>query len=115
MAGSPSTSARRTTRPRQAGWARGHPRGSCERPPAAEVRRLSREKVCAPDRSAVPASKPLFERAQVDLLRPSRARLPVDVPIGLGDRIDVEQTVLAALVSQLGRPRSKAVAVDPAI
>ena len=39
----------------------------------------------------------------------------MDLPIGLGDRVDAEQAVLAALVDDLGAATAQAMAVDAAV
>src|SRR5258706_13800952 len=66
-------------------------------------------------RSGLLRLETLLERAQVDLVGPGRARLAMDLPVGLGDCVDAEQAVLAALLDDLGATAAQAVAVDAAI
>src|SRR5262245_11969498 len=61
------------------------------------------------------ASERFLERAQIHLLRPGRALLAMDIPIGLGDGLDAEQTVLATFLAQGRRPAEQPIAVDAAI
>src|SRR5215831_8607188 len=58
-------------------------------------------------------SERFLERAQVHLLRPGRALLAMDVPIGLGDGLDAEQTVLATVLAHGRCPAEQPIAVDP--
>src|SRR5713226_2542361 len=61
------------------------------------------------------ASETLLERPQVELEGPGGSLLAVDLPKGLRDRVDTEQTILAAFRHDL-RPRlAEAVAIDPAV
>src|SRR5262249_54168302 len=57
----------------------------------------------------------LLERPQVYLLGPGRALLAMDLPVGLGNRLDAEQTVFAALLHDLRPPAAQAVPVDAAV
>src|SRR5437870_2039721 len=60
-------------------------------------------------------SEALLERPQIDLMRPGRSRLAVELPIGFGDRLDPEQTVLTAFFDDLRPSLAQAVAVDAAV
>src|SRR5689334_5532342 len=61
------------------------------------------------------ASKALLERPEVDLVRPRRPRLPMDLPIRLRDRVDAEQAVLAAFGQQLRPAAQQPLAKDAAV
>src|SRR5947209_12516758 len=54
-------------------------------------------------------------RPEIDFLRPGRALLLVDVPVGLGDCIDAEQSVLAALLQQARSTPKQTLAMYAAI
>src|SRR5262249_48530774 len=60
-------------------------------------------------------SEALLERPQIDFMSPRRARLPMQLPIGFGDRLDAEQAVLAALFDDARQTRAQSVAVDAAV
>src|SRR5262245_44571573 len=60
-------------------------------------------------------SERLFVGTQVDFLRPGRLRLPVEVPVCLGDAFDAEQPVLATLGDDFRAVRLEALAIDPAV
>ena len=54
--------------------------------------------------AAALASKRFFEWTQIHLLRPCRAPLPMNIPIGVSDGVDAEQAGLAAFRGQVGHP-----------
>jgi hypothetical protein len=56
-----------------------------------------------------------FERAQIHLVRPCRALLAMDIPIGVSNGIDAKQAVLATVRRQARHSAEQPVAVDPAI
>src|SRR5260370_2654629 len=61
------------------------------------------------------ASETLLERPQIEFEGPGGSLLAVDLPKGLRDRVDTEQTILAAFRHDL-RPRlAEAVAIDPPV
>src|SRR5690242_11147006 len=61
------------------------------------------------------ASEWFLERAQIDLVAPGRRMLPVDLPVGLGDRVDIEQAVRALLRAPLRETAVDPLAVDAAV
>src|SRR5262245_30082797 len=66
-------------------------------------------------RSCGQASERLLERAEVGLVGPRRPRLAVNLPVDLGDRIDVQHAVLAALFGDLRSKCAHARAIDAAV
>src|SRR5262245_66080507 len=61
------------------------------------------------------ASERFLEWAQIDLVCPSRAWLAVDLPIGLGDRVDAKQAILAALLEEVRRAPEQPLPIDAAV
>src|ERR671919_1341042 len=57
----------------------------------------------------------LLERPEVDLVRPCRPWLAVNLPVDLGDRIDVQHAILAALFDYLRSKCAQALAIDAAV
>src|SRR5262249_32413181 len=57
-------------------------------------------------------SKRLLERTQVDFLRPGRRSLPMDLPVSLGDGVNVEEPILAALLDRFRSPAAQTLTVD---
>src|SRR5215471_397141 len=60
-------------------------------------------------------SKRLLERTQVDFLRPGRRSLPMDLPVSLGDGVNVEEPILAALLDRFRSPAAQTLTVDSPI
>jgi hypothetical protein len=65
--------------------------------------------------AAALASKRFFEWTQIHLLRPCRAPLPMNIPIGVSDRVDAEQAGLAAFRGQVGHSAEQPITLDPTI
>src|SRR5229473_6483639 len=61
------------------------------------------------------ASEALLERPQVELEGPGGPLLAMDLPIGLRDRVDTEQAILATLRHDLGPRLAEPLAIDPAV
>ena len=53
--------------------------------------------------------------SQIELLRPGAAVLVVQLPIGVGDRVDAEQSVWSPLIPQLGQAAEQARPADPSV
>src|SRR3954467_10026274 len=87
--------------------------GTCSEP----ARRLSeaQAKSGSVSASGENALERLLEGTQIDLLRPGRARLGMDLPIDFRDRLDVQQPVFAALLDHLRRALAQALAIDAAV
>lgn len=64
---------------------------------------------------SIAASKRFLVGPQIDFMGPGRALLAMDLPVGFGDRIDPEQTVVAALGGELRRAAQEALACDAAV
>jgi hypothetical protein len=60
-------------------------------------------------------SERLLEGPQIDFLCPGRTLLAMDLPIGIGDRIDAKQTVLPALLGEVRLSAQEAIAFDATI
>jgi hypothetical protein len=60
-------------------------------------------------------SERLLGRPEVDLLRPRRPWLAVNLPIDLGDRIDVQHAILAALFDDCRSKCAQALAIDATV
>src|SRR5205823_13476660 len=60
-------------------------------------------------------SEALFERPQIDLVRPRRSRLAMELPVGFDNRLDAEQAILAARFDDARHGFAQALAVDPTI
>ena len=71
--------------------------GSGDRPGRARASRRRSDRLIRCSKLGRGFSEALLVGAQIELLRPGGAALSVDVPIGVGDRIDAEQPVLATL------------------
>jgi hypothetical protein len=57
----------------------------------------------------------LLEWPQIQFVRPGRPVLPVKMPIGLGDRIDVQQSIGATFDPKLGGGRVEFFAIDATV
>jgi hypothetical protein len=57
----------------------------------------------------------LLEWPQIQFVRPGGPVLPVKMPIGLGDRIDVQQSIGATFDPELGCSRVELFAIDAAV
>src|SRR5262245_30798676 len=68
---------------------------------------------CPPVKWPARISERFFERAQIHVLRPRRALLAMDVPIGVGG--GAGRAVLATFLAQGRRPTEQPIAVDPAV
>jgi hypothetical protein len=56
-----------------------------------------------------------FERPQFDFLCPRGARLTMELPVRARDGLDIEQSILAALLDHVGTAATEPIAIDAAI
>src|SRR2546423_7420253 len=68
----------------------------------------ARRRVCS-------GSETFLERAQIDLMRPCRPRLPMQLPKGFGNRVDPQQTILPAFFDEARQSFAQTVPVDAAV
>src|SRR5258708_30516391 len=67
------------------------------------------------DAHACLRSELLLEGPEIDLVRPRRAVLPMNLPVRLGDRLDVQHAVLAAVPGGVWPRAAQLLAVDAAV
>src|SRR5262249_9843303 len=60
-------------------------------------------------------SERLPERPQIDFLRPGRTLLAMDLPIGIGDRIEAKHTALPARFGEIRLTAQQPIALDSAV
>src|SRR5580704_1051208 len=60
-------------------------------------------------------SERFLVRPEVDLVRPGAAVLAMEMPVAVGDRLDVQKAVRAGLVLAVGHARQQPVALDAGV